>query len=129
MTLTSEQALTQAVAELRTLYSAVTAWDTAILDQVVLHLDDNGCSIGMNQIRSIVPDDACRRAGLYFHALEGHHRLHPAEPALLVKVGEEVSVNEKARGKKVNVYRLTRAGRKYIQDRQIARAEARRAAA
>lgn len=121
MTRTPEQALTQAVTELRTLYSAVTAWDAALLDQVVLHLDDNGCSIGMNQIRSIVPDDASRRAGLYFHALEGHHRLHPAEPALLVKVDEEVSINKRAKGKKVNVYRLTRAGRRYIEDRQIAR--------
>lgn len=129
MTLTPDEARTQANELLVAMYATVTNWDEAVLDQVVLHLDDNGCSIGMNQIRSIVPHDACRRAGLYFHALEGHARLHPAEPALLVKVGEEVSINEKARGKKVNIYRLTRAGRKHIEDRQAARIEQRRAAA
>jgi hypothetical protein len=82
----------------------------------------------MNQIRTIVPDGAARSAGLYFHQLVGHDALHPAEPALLVKTSEEVSINPKARGKKVNVYRLTRAGRKFIEDRQAARIEQRSAA-
>jgi DNA-binding PadR family transcriptional regulator len=39
-----------------------------------------------------------------------------------------VSINPKARGKKVNIYRLTRAGRKFIEDRQAARIEQRSAA-
>jgi hypothetical protein len=129
MTITPQQARTQALVELRALYSAVTAWDTAVYDQVVLHLHDNGQPIGMNQIRAIVPDGVTRAAGLYFHQLVGHDALHPAEPALLVKIGEEVSINPKARGKRVNTYMLTRAGRKYIQDRQAARAEQRKAAA
>ena len=129
MTATPEQAASWAAAHLRNLYSTVTRWDTAVLDQVVLHLADHGQPFGMNQIRQIVPDDVCRKAGLYFHALVGHDALHPAEPQLLRKVGEEVSINQKARGKRVNVYVLTRAGRKYIQDRQAARIEQRKAAA
>jgi hypothetical protein len=129
MTITPEQAHARSITELRALYSTVTDWDTAVYDQVVLHLADIGQPIGMNQIRTIVPDGAARGAGLYFHALVGHDTLHPAEPALLVKVDEEVSINPKARGKKVNVYRLTRAGRAYIQDRQAARIEQRKAAA
>jgi hypothetical protein len=128
MTITPSQARTRALAELAALYSTVTDWDTAVYDQVVLHLADTGQPIGMNQIRTIVPDGAARSAGLYFHQLVGHDALHPAEPALLIKTSEEVSINPKARGKKVNVYRLTRAGRKFIEDRQAARIEQRSAA-
>jgi|1186.fasta_scaffold169588_3 hypothetical protein len=129
MTLTPAQARARSLVEMRALYSTVTDWDTAIYDQVVLHLADTGQPIGMNQIRTIVPDGAARGAGLYFHQLVGHDALHPADPALLVKTGEEVSINPKARGKKVNVYRLTRAGRKHIEERQAARIEQRREAA
>jgi hypothetical protein len=129
MTATPEQAASWAAAHLRNLYSTVTRWDTAVLDQVVLHLANHGQPFGMNQMRQIVPEDVCRKAGLYFHALVGHDALHPDEPQLLRKVGEEVSINEKARGKKVNVYVLTRAGRKFIEDRQAARIEQRKAAA
>jgi hypothetical protein len=128
MTVTPSQARTRALAEVAALYSTVTDWDTAVYDQVVLHLADTGQPIGMNQIRTIVPEGAVRSAGLYFHQLVGHDALHPAEPALLIKISEEVSVNPKARGKKVNVYRLTRAGRKFIEDRQAARIEQRSAA-
>ncbi|MFC5204581.1 hypothetical protein [Streptomyces kaempferi] len=129
MTITPEQARAQSITELRALYSTVTDWDAAVYDQVVLHLADTGQRIGMNQIRTIVPEGAARSAGLYFHQLVGHDVLHPTEPALLVKIDEEVSINPKARGKKVNVYLLTRAGRKFIEDRQAARIEQRRAAA
>jgi hypothetical protein len=128
MTITPSQARTRALAEVAALYSTVTDWDTAVYDQVVLHLADTGQPIGMNQIRTIVPEGAARSAGLYFHQLVGHDALHPAEPALLVKIDEEVSINPKARGKKVNVYQLTRAGRKFIKDRQAARIEQRSAA-
>lgn len=129
MTATPEQAHSWAAAHLRALYSTVTTWDTAVLDQVVLHLASHDQSFGMNQIRAIIPEDVCRKAGLYFNALISHDTLHPDEPALLRKVGEEVSINEKARGKRVNVYVLTRAGRKHIEDRQAARIEQRKAAA
>lgn len=129
MTATPERARSWAAAHLRDLYSTVTRWDTAVLDQVVLHLASHGQPFGMNQIRTVVPEDVCRKAGLYFHSLVGHDVLHPDEPALLRKVGEEVSINEKARGKKVNVYVLTRAGRAFIEDRQAARIEQRKAAA
>ncbi|MGW2223875.1 hypothetical protein [Streptomyces formicae] len=128
MTTTQQQALDRATAELRDLYSTVTDWDTAVLDQVVLHLADSGHAFGMNQIRLIVPEDVCKKAGLYFHALTGHDVFHPDQPALLRKVDEETSINPKARGKKVNVYVLTRAGRSYIKDRIAARTKQRRAA-
>ncbi|MFF4346755.1 hypothetical protein [Streptomyces sp. NPDC001530] len=128
MTTTPEQAASWAAAHLRELYSTVTRWDTAVLDQVVLHLASHGQPFGMNQIRVIVPDDVCRKAGLYFHALVGHDALHPDEPRLLLRVGDEVSINPKAHGKRVNVYLLTRAGRKFIEDRQAARIDERRAA-
>lgn len=123
MTTTPDQARDWAVAELRSIYATVTDWDTAVLDQVVISLAATGQPFGMNQIRSIVEeaDDVYRKAGLYFHALVGHDALHPAEPALLRKVGEETSINKKAHGKKVNLYVLTRAGHKYIQDWQAAR--------
>lgn len=129
MTTTSQQARDWAAAELRTLYSTVTDWDTAVLDQVVLHLADSGHAFGMNQIRFIVPEDVCKKAGLYFHALTGHDVFRPEQPALLRKVDEETSINPKARGKRVNVYVLTRAGRQYIEARQAARIEQRKAAA
>ncbi|MDQ0842452.1 hypothetical protein [Streptomyces sp. V1I6] len=107
----------------------VSEWTTAVLDQAVIHLADSGHPFGMNDIRLIVPDDECRNAGLYFAALIGHDSLHSDEPQLLRKVGEERSINPKANGKKVNTYVLTAAGRKFIQDRQAARTEQRRAAA
>jgi len=107
----------------------VSEWTTAVLDQAVIHLADSGHPFGMNDIRLIVPDDECRNAGLYFAALTGHDSLHSDMPQLLRKVGEEPSINPKAHGKKVNTYVLTRAGREFIQDRQAARAEQRKAAA
>lgn len=129
MTITPEEARTQANELLATMYATVTQWDTALLDQVLLAIAADGQPFSMNDIRQVVPEDACRRAGLYFHALTGHDAFYPDEPALLRKVGEVVSINEKARGKKVNVYRLTRAGRTFIEDRRAARIEQRRAAA
>ncbi|KAB1979261.1 hypothetical protein [Streptomyces triticiradicis] len=128
MPITPKQAQARSLTELRALYSTVTDWDAAVYDQVVLHLADASQPIGMNQIRTIVPDGAAHSAGLYFHQLVGHDVLHPSEPALLIKIDEEVSINPKAHGKKVNVYRLTRAGRKFIEDRQAARIEQRQAA-
>lgn len=129
MQLTPAEAKARAAAILAALQPTVTQWTTAVLDQAVLHLADTGRPFGMNDIRLIAPEGECRKAGLYFAALTGHDALHPNEPQLLRKVGEEPSINPKAHGKKVNVYLLTRAGRKFITDRQAARIEQRRAAA
>ena len=129
MQLTPAQAKARADRILADLQPTVTQWTTAVLDQAVLHLADTGAPFGMNDIRLLVPEDDCRKAGVYFAALTGHDALHPDEPQLLRKVGEEPSINPKAHGKRVNVYLLTRAGRKYIQDRQAARTQQRKAAA
>ena len=129
MHLTPAQAKARADRILAALQPTVSNWTTAVLDQAVLHLADSGQPFGMNDIRLLAPEDECRKAGLYFAALTGHDALNPNEPALLRKVGEETSINPKAHGKKVNVYVLTRAGRKFIEDRQAARIKQRKAAA
>ncbi|MER5461619.1 hypothetical protein ABT010_13215 [Streptomyces sp. NPDC002668] len=129
MPLTPEEARTQANELLAAMYSTVTQWDTALFDQVLLAIAADGQPFSMNDIRQVVPEDACRRAGLYFHALLSHDAFYPEEPALLRKVGEVVSINEKAHGKKVNIHLLTRAGRKFIEERRAARIEQRSAAA
>ncbi|MEU3613432.1 hypothetical protein ABZ725_14110 [Streptomyces sp. NPDC006872] len=125
MTITPEQAKARASRILAALNAAtVTDWDTAVLDQVVVHLGSQGQPFGMNDIRLIVPEDACRRAGLYFRAL-----VELEHPIVLRVVGEQVSINPKAHGKKVNTYRLTIAGRAHLRDRINKRIEQRRAAA
>lgn len=129
MLLTPAEAKARAAHILATLKPTVSDWTTAVLDQAVLHLADSGAPFGMNDIRLLVPEDDCRKAGVYFAALTGHDALHPNEPQLLRKVDEETSINPKAHGKKVNVYVLTRAGREFIRDRQAARTEQRKAAA
>lgn len=129
MQLTPAEAKARADRILAALQPTVTDWTTAILDQAVLHLADSGRPFGMNDIRLIAPEHECRKAGVYFAALTGHDALHPDMPQLLRKVDEQPSINPKAHGKKVNVYLLTRAGRQFIQERQAARIEQRRAAA
>lgn len=128
MSLSPAQAKARADRILAALAPTVSQWTTAVLDQAVLHLARSGAPFGMNDIRLLTPEDECRKAGLYFATLTGHDALHPNQPALLQKVGEEPSINPKAHGKKVNVYMLTRAGRQFIKDRQAARIEQRRAA-
>lgn len=124
MTITPEQAREQANKALAALYATVTDWDEALLDQVLLAIASDGTPFSMNDVRQVVPEDACRRAGLYFHAL-----VNREHPVVLEPVGEVVSINKKARGKKVNVYRLTAAGRAFIEERRAARIEQRKAAA
>ncbi|MFF4489480.1 hypothetical protein ACFY0F_23775 [Streptomyces sp. NPDC001544] len=126
MQLTPAQAKARADRILAALKPTVSQWTTAVLDQAVLYLATSDAPFGMNDIRLIVPEDECRKAGVYFAALTGHDALHPDMPQLLRKVGEEPSINPKAHGKKVNVYLLTRAGRQFIEDRQTARAEQQR---
>lgn len=129
MHLTPAEAKARAAQILATLQPTVTQWTTAVLDQAVLHLADTGRPFGMNDIRLIVPEDECRKAGIYFAALTGHDALHPDMAPLLRVVGSEPSINPKAHGKKVNTYLLTRTGRDFIEARQAARVEQRGAAA
>lgn len=117
------------ITEILSALGPVSDWTTAILDQAVLHLADSRQPFGMNDIRLLVPDSECRKAGLYFHGLLAHGAFDNGEPQLLRKVGEVPSINEKAHGKKVNTYLLTTAGRKFIQARQAERAEQRKQAA
>ena len=117
------------VTEILSSLGPVSDWTTAVLDQAVLHLADSGEPFGSNDLRLLVPEDDARRAAQYFAALTGHDALHPDEPQLLRKVDEVPSINPKAHGKRVNTYLLTRAGRKFIEDRQAGRLEQRKAAA
>jgi hypothetical protein len=124
MTKTPEQARVEANQMLAALYATVTDWDTAVLDQVLLAIASDGQPFSMNDVRLVVPEDACKRAGLYFHGLVG--RTHPV---VLELIGDVVSINKKAHGKKVNTYRLTADGRKFLEDRRNERVEQRKAAA
>jgi hypothetical protein len=115
MTLTFEQARLQAAADIRSRYSCVNTWDAAVLDQVVEALGSTGRPFSMNDIRLIVPEDSCRNAGLYFHSLIGR------DPELLRVTGEEKSINDRAHGKPVKTYVLTKAGKRFIAERRAAR--------
>jgi hypothetical protein len=123
MTITPEQARQQANATLAALYATVTDWDEALLDQVILAIAGDGQPFSMNDVRIVVPEDACKRAGLYFHSL-----VNRAHPKILDCVGDVVSINRKARGKTVHTYQLTAAGREFIEERRAARIEQRKAA-
>jgi hypothetical protein len=116
MSLTPEQARAEANATLAAMYKTVTDWDTALLDQAILAIASDGQPFGMNDVRTVLPEDACKRAGLYFHSL-----IALESPLILRPVGEVPSVNPKAHGKKVGIYRLTGAGRKFLTDRRAAR--------
>jgi hypothetical protein len=122
--MTPDEAREQANKTLAILYANVTDWDTALLDQALLAISSDDQPFGMNDIRTVLPQDACKKAGLYFHSL-----VNLEHPEVLRQVGEVRSINPKAHGKKVGVYVLTAAGRKFIEDRQAARLEQRRAAA
>ena len=105
----------QANTTLALLYANVTNWDTALFDQAVLAIASDGQPFGMNDLRTVLPEDACKRAGLYFHAL-----INLEHPEVLRHVGDVRSINPKAHGKKVGVYVLTLAGRKFIEERRQA---------
>jgi len=124
MTVTPEQARVEANRQLAALYATVTQWDEALLDQVLLAIASDGHTFSMNDVRQVVPEDACRRAGLYFHSL-----VNREHPIVLVHVGDVVSINKKARGKTVHTYRLTAEGRTFLEERRAARIEQRKAAA
>lgn len=124
MTITPEEAHTQANELLATLYATVTDWDAALLDQAVEAIASDGHPFSMNDLRLVLPELAHHAAGLYFHSLANQ-----TNPQLLIAVGEVRSINKKAHGKKVNTYRLTEAGHEAIAERRAGRlAETRRAA-
>ncbi|MEU6768571.1 hypothetical protein ABZ916_39435 [Streptomyces sp. NPDC046853] len=121
--ITPDQAKARANRVLRAL-GPVDDWTTAVLDQVVLHLGRSSRPFGSNDFRLLLPEDDCKKAGLYLHGLIEHKH-----PVVLEVVGEVVSINPKAHGKRVCEYRLTLAGRRYLEGRIAARVEQRKAAA
>ncbi|MFE3657229.1 hypothetical protein [Streptomyces sp. NPDC059165] len=124
MTLTPEQAREQANALLAAMYTDVTDWTEAILDQALLAIAGGGRPFSANDMWAITPEMGRGPAGLYFGALSRR-----TSPRVLVKVGDEPSVNPAAHGKPVNLYLLTAEGREFIENRQAARAEQRKQAA
>ncbi|OKH91462.1 hypothetical protein [Streptomyces uncialis] len=119
--MTPAAARARARRELAALAHTVTRWDEAVLDQAVLHLADLGQPFGMNDIRQLVPEDACTRAGLHFQAL-----IHTA--GAVHHVGYVTSINPRAKGKPVGTYLLTTDGRDYLLARRGDRRIAGRAA-
>lgn len=124
MTLTPEEARTQANELLAAMYATVTDWDEAVLDQALLAIAGGNRPFSANDFWNIVPDMGRGAAGLYFGALSRR-----SNPRVLLKVGEEPSVNPAAHGKPVNLYEITTEGRAFIDARRAARIEQRRAAA
>lgn len=121
--LTPDQAKIRANRALSAL-GPIDTWTIAQFDQAVLYIGCGRRPFGMNDIRLLgLPDDACRKAGQYFHGLA-----QLAHPTVLEYVGEVVSINPKAHGKKVNEYLLTETGNRYLRQRINARIEQRRAA-
>jgi GNAT superfamily N-acetyltransferase len=128
--LTPTEAQARADAILAALHDTVSGWTRGVLDQAVLALADDGRPFGMNDIRLLVPEDECRNAGLYFHAFTTHDQQVEDRDRYLIWCGDVVSINPRARGKKVGTYRLTPAGRRFIQERiEASRQQQRRAAA
>lgn len=101
----------------------VDEWTEAVFDQAVLHLGRSSLPFGSNDFRLLIPEADCKKGGLYLRSLaEKQH------PVVLEVVGEVVSINPKAHGKRVYEYKLTLAGRLYIEARIARRTEQRKAA-
>ncbi|WP_060905390.1 hypothetical protein [Streptomyces scabiei] len=124
MTKTPEQARVDANQMLAALYATVTDWNEAVLDQAVLAIAGGNRPFSANDLWAIVPDMGRGAAGLYFSGL-----VRRSHPRVLLKVGDEPSVNPKAHGKPVYLYLLTAEGRKFLEDRRNDRAEQRKQAA
>jgi hypothetical protein len=123
VTSTPEQARIEANKQLAALYANVTEWTEAILDQAVLAIAGSNRPFSANDLWAILPEMGRGPAGLYFCNLSKRR-----QPRVLVHVDDEPSVNPKAHGKPVHLYLLTADGRKFLEDRQAARAKQRRAA-
>ncbi|WP_411102497.1 hypothetical protein [Streptomyces sp. cmx-4-9] len=117
MELTPDEARTQANAHLANLYSRVSDWTEATYDQALAHIAADGQPVSMNDLRAVLPETEHHQAGLYFHGLLMR------EPHLLIVVGEVRSANPKARGKKVNQYRLTVTPHHFLKIRRAERAK------
>jgi hypothetical protein len=124
MTLTPDQAREQANELLAALYANVTDWDEGLLDQAVLAIAGDGRPFSANDLIAVIPELGRSVAGLYFAGL-----IRRRSPQIVIRIGDEPSVNEKAHGKPVNVYALTTPGKRFLQDRQAARLEQRKQAA
>ncbi|MFG3488500.1 hypothetical protein [Streptomyces sp. NPDC047972] len=122
--MTPEEARIKANDTLAALYATVTTWDEAILDQALLAIAGGNRPFSANDFWAIVPDMGRGAAGLYFRALS-----YRTSPRILVKVGDEPSVNEKAHGKPVNLYLLTAEGRRFLEERTESRSQRPAAAA
>lgn len=121
--MTPEEARTKANETLAVLYANVTTWNEAVLDQALLAIAGGNRPFSANDLWAIVPEMGRGTAGLYFRSLA-----YRTSPRVLVKVGDEPSVNEKAHGKPVNLYLLTTEGRRFIEERRESRAPQVRAA-
>ena len=117
MTLPPADAREQANKQLAALYANVSDWTEATYDQAIAAIASDDLPFSMNDIRAVFPGSEHHQAGLYFHSL-----LLTRSPQLLVKVGDVVSINEKAHGKRVNTYRLTVTGSRFLEIRRDARA-------
>ncbi|MFF4848746.1 hypothetical protein [Streptomyces sp. NPDC001194] len=117
MTLTPAEAREQANKQLAALYAGVTDWTEATYDQAIAAIASDNQPFSMNDIRIVFPGSEHHQAGLYFHSL-----LLTRSPQLLIRVGDVTSINEKAHGKRVNTYRLTVTGSKFLEIRRDARA-------
>ncbi|MCG0064045.1 hypothetical protein L0F81_12250 [Streptomyces tricolor] len=121
MTLTPEQSRQQANEQLAALYAAVTDWTEALFDQALLAIAGDGRPFSANDLWQVLPETGRAACGLYFARLT-----HLRTPRVLIRVGDEPSINPRAHGKPVNVYALTAPGRDYIKQRQAACAEQQR---
>ena len=120
---TPEQARQQANEQLAAMYANVTDWTEALFDQALLAIADRHRAFSANDLWAAMPEMGRGAAGIYFGGLT-----HRTSPQVLIKVGDEPSVNPKAKGKPVNLYLLSVEGRKFLEARRAARIEQRRAA-
>lgn len=104
MTLTLEEARTQANELLAAMYATVTQWDTALLDQAIDAIGGDGRVFSMNDVRAVLPDMAQGTAGLFFHSL-----VRRRNPRQVIAVGEEPSTAESTHGKPIKRYVLSPA--------------------
>ena len=123
MSQTPEQAREQANATLAALYTNITNWDEALLNQAIDAIAGDGRPFSMNDVRAVLPELAHGTAGLYFHSL-----VRRRNPRQVDTVGEEPSTAPSTHGKPIKVYVLTPERREAIAARRAARADQRRAA-
>jgi hypothetical protein len=115
MTLTPDEARTQANELLAAMYATVTDWDTALLNQAIDAIGGDGRAFSMNDVRAVLPGMAKGAAGLFFHGL-----VRRRNPRQLIPVGEEASTSEATHGKPIGLYVLSDARLEAIESRAAA---------